>query len=96
MLVGGRGDVKIWFGLRPEHSICLDVTHRGDCLLSSSASNPSSTFTAHPSCGFSEYCVHPHKNALVNLSLTSDVISRESQCQKNVAQTRGKTSGHIQ
>lgn len=34
MLVGRRGSVKIWFGLRPEQGICLDVTHKGDCVSS--------------------------------------------------------------
>ncbi len=29
---GRGGDVKIWFGLRPEQGICLDVTHKGDCV----------------------------------------------------------------
>lgn len=65
------GDVKIWFGLRPEQGICLDVTHERDCLLNLSATKPLHV----PLLCLSECCVHLHRDALVNLSLSSNVIN---------------------
>lgn len=70
-----EGDVKIWCGLRPEQGICLDVTQKGDCLLSLSAFYPIPLCFPYTSklWFISTLCVHIHRDAPLNLGFSSVV-----------------------